>query len=117
MKKDTLLATILQIFMSAVLIIFGILLKNGTNRSEALAFLMVPGIVIAISTVFNFFKFKSKYFFPVSSCTLCILGIIIVLAVTKVSISALLVLGLIACVGVTGLICTLFHWLHGEILK
>ena len=117
MKKDTLLATIMQLVMGAVLIIFALLLNKGSRKNVSLAFLLVPGVVILISMIVNFFKFKSQYFFPVTTCTLTLIGDIAVMMGYHLPVSRLTVLGLAATIGITGLICTLFHWLHGEILK
>ena len=117
MKKDTVLATILQLVMGSILIIFGLLLNRGDEKNVALAFLRVPGVVILISMIFNFFKFKSQYFFPVATCTLALIGDIAVMVGYHLQLSPLSALGILATIGITGLICTLFHWLHGEILK
>ena len=117
MKKDKLVATLLQAVMGSVLIVFGMLLNNGEQKNAAMSFLVVPGIVILISMVFNFFKYKSQYFFPVVTCTLCLLGDVIVFVMFKLKLTGMVFLGLVATIAITGLICTLFHWLHGEIIK
>ncbi|MBR2702438.1 MAG: hypothetical protein IKD99_00645 [Erysipelotrichaceae bacterium] len=118
MKKDIFGAIVLQLFMGAVLIVFGIVLNAGhTDKNASLAFLLVPGVVIIISTVLNFFKYQSKYFFPVAASCLCFLGDIIVMTTYGIRITAWRMVGILISIVVTALICTLFHWLHGEIIK
>ncbi|MBQ3384599.1 MAG: hypothetical protein IJG59_05235 [Erysipelotrichaceae bacterium] len=118
MKKDIFGAVVLQLFMGAVLIIFGVVLNAGhTDKNASLAFLLVPGVVIIISTVLNFFKYRSRYFFPVAASVLCIMGDIIVLTTYGIRITPWRIVGILISIAVTALICTLFHWLHGEIIK
>ncbi len=118
MKKDIFVATVLQLFMGIVLIVFGLVLNVGhTDKNASLAFLLVPGAVIIISMFLNFFKYKSKYFFPVATCLLCIIGDIIVMSMYGIRITPWRIVGILISIAVTGLICTLFHWLHGEIIK
>ncbi|MBQ1314590.1 MAG: hypothetical protein IIY57_00175 [Erysipelotrichaceae bacterium] len=117
MKKDKLAATVLQAVMGIVLIIFGLLLNRGEQKNAALCLLMIPGIVIMISMIFNFFKYKSQYFFPIATCSLCLLGDIVVFVMFHLKLTWLVFLGVGGTIAITGLICTLFHLLHGEIIK
>ena len=118
MKKDTLLASFLQLLMGIVLIVFAMVLNAGhTDKNASLAFLFVPGVVIIVSLVLNFFKYRYKYFFPVVTCGLCVIGDIVVLSKYGIRITPWRIVGILISIAVTGLICTLFHWLHGEIIK
>ena len=117
MKNDKFAATVLQAVMGTVLIIFGLLLNRGEQKNAALCLLMIPGIVIMISMIFNFYKYRSRYFFPVVTCSLCLLGDIVVFIMFHLKLTWLVFLGLGGTIAITGLICTLFHLLHGEIIK
>ncbi len=117
MKKDDVLNVLLQILVAAILIVMGVLFQKNSTDGMPMALFVVPGAVLLINLVMNYFYYPTHYTFTIITAALCIAGYVIVLLNRGLKISFLNIILLIGVCGLTSLIGTFFHLLHGKVMK
>ena len=117
MKKDDVLNVLLQILVAAILIVMGVLFQKNSTDGMPLALFVVPGAVLLINLVMNYFYYPTHYTFTIITAVLCVAGYVIVLLNRGLKISFLNIILLIGVCGLTSLIGTFFHLLHGKVMK
>lgn len=120
MRKKDFGTNALQLAMAFILILFGIVLEtNGTDtvRNISLVLLMVPGIVMLVGFVMNFFTYPYYWSFPAILFVLCAAGDAIVYAIAPFKLNTISIVTMVVVDGLTALMGTLFHLLHADIKK
>ena len=117
MKKNPVTSVLLQLIVSITLLGFGYLLEyRGENvvSHVPMLLMMVPGVVLLINLGMNFLTYPTSWAFPAITGGLCLIGFIGVILVFKVELNLLLVVLMLFVLGVTTVIGTCFHLLHGK---
>ena len=113
-KKSTLASDLLQLFMSAVLIVLGILLKKNEPFADiAVMYLAIPGITLLCGFFLNMLRYKHIWIFPI--LVLLVFAVQVALYYYNVHFAFSKMLILVAFVSI--LLTTLFYLLHVDLFK
>ena len=117
MRKDDILNVVLQIMIAAILTVFGFLLNRNSSSGIPLVILVVPGAVLFINIIMNYFYYPTQFTFPLITGLLCMLGFAVVWIKVHFVINTKTIAIMVAVAGMTALMGTFFHLLHAKIRK